>query len=212
MGYFIDNEKNFIAYDVPKGGGTTLRAWIGYHLLGEAQMEGEQDGYYVCSPQFSQKLLHHANYTLDWFNPYDGERVCVKRDPVKRFVSCYRDKVLKEGQYGKASVDQILDNFDRLKEIDHPHGHNTKIGYNWYHFAPQVNHLGFDKDYYTHVFDISEVGTGLREYLNDKWGTDLPDLHARDSTKIKGNTVELTPKQISRVEELYHEDYNAGWF
>ena len=82
----------------------------------------------------------------------------------------------------------------------------------WYHFAPQTRQFGTDRDYYTHVFDISEVGTTYREYLNDKWGTDLPILHTRNSTKANFDKAVLSPTQIERIQKFYEEDYTAGWY
>ena len=210
MGYYFDRSANFVTYDCPKGGGTTFRAWLGYYNFGEANLKGDEEGYYLCEAAFSAKIAQ-LGCVIDWFKPFDNcERVCVKRDPVKRFLSCYNDKILKEGLLRRASVDTILDGFDRIQDGDRPHGPNAT--YLWYHFAPQVLQFGSDRGYYTHVFDISEVSTTYREYLNDKWKIDLPILHARNSTKTDFDKVVLTQKQISRIEKIYEDDYTAGWF
>ena len=78
----------------------------------------------------------------------------------------------------------------------------------WYHFAPQFKQFGKDLSYYDQVFDISEMNTSVKEYLEDKWKIDLPQLHTR-----KGNStsIKLTEYQIKRIKDIYKEDYRIGW-
>lgn len=206
MGLFTDPNNNFTLYDVPKGGGTTIRSWITYAGTGEYQLAGSPE-YYHESPKAYQ-LLEDWGYESVFFRAVGGDRVCVKRDPVERFVSCYKDKVVNEGRIPGISVNDLLNNFDEIiHENDLPHPSNNEIGYLWFHFAPQVEQLGRDYSYYTHVFDINEVGTGLKKYLESKWDIVLPDLHCRNNK----STIELTEQQVSKIKDIYAEDYITGW-
>ena len=56
---------------------------------------------------------------------------------------------------------------------------------------------------------MSEVGTKLKEYLEDKWKVSLPNLHARNSGGRR--KFDLTTSQIRKLEEIYKEDFNNGW-
>ena len=60
------------------------------------------------------------------------------------------------------------------------------------------------------MFDISEVSTNLKSYLEDKWDIGLPDLHARNSGN--GRKFDLTTRQINKVKEIYREDFENGWY
>lgn len=208
MGYFRDKEHDFTIYDAPKGGGTTVRLWIEYSRSKKINSEIKRN--YVTQSSSSYRNLSDMGYKLNWFELVEGERVCIKRDPIKRFKSCFKDKVIGETRMGKVSVHYFINNFDMLlRKHNKPHPSNPKVPYNRYHFAPQVRQFGYDKSYYTEVFDISEVNTRLKEYLQDKWKMILPDLHARNN---KSFSLVLSPTQIKKLEEIYKEDYEAGWF
>jgi hypothetical protein len=208
MATFFDNKNNFILRDVPKGGGTTIRNWIGYYMTGELKLvasDPTKDFYY--NDDSVAKHIKSNGYVMDLYTPHDGDAVCVKRDPVERFVSCYADKIMREG-WLKVSLSDLIDNFDTYvdKDADHKQG-GTDYGFIWYHFAPQVHQLGPSRDNYTKVFDINEM-SDLREYLQDKWSIELPELHCRNNKK---RAFRLSPKQIAKVEEIYKDDYQAGW-
>jgi len=208
MGLFTDPNNNFTVYDVPKGGGTTVRSWIAFAGTGEYQLAGT-DTYYHENPT-AYKLLDEWGYKCVFFEKVAGDRICIKRDPVERFISCYKDKVIKEGRLPGVSIDDLLNDFEEtISKNDQPHPSNKDVGYLWFHFAPQVRQLGTVYDYYTHVFDISEVGTKVKAYLEGKWDIVLPDLHCRNN---KSSTIELTDTQVSKIKEIYCEDYQTGWF
>lgn len=207
MAYFIDNKHNFTVYNVPKVGSTTIRSWITYAGTGSLQLQGNDQYYHENTNAF--KLLTDWGYTLDWFKKNDGEAICIKRDPIKRFISCYEDKVLKENRLPGVSLDEFLDNpWEIIDKMDKPLEENKSIGYLYYHFAPQVMHLGESRDYYTHVFDISEVNTLCKKYFEDKWLIHIPDLTCRNNPNKK---TTLTDEQVIKVKELYYQDYQTGW-
>lgn len=207
MAYFIDQKNNFTVYNAPKIGSTTIRSWIAYAGTGSLQLQGT-DQYYHENPN-AFKLLTDWGYTHDWFKKTEGEAICVKRDPIKRFISCYEDKVVKEKRLPGVSLDQFLDNpWEIIDNMDKPLSENKSIGYLYYHFAPQAMHLGENIDYYNHVFDISEVNTRCKEYFESMWNIELPDLVCRSNPKKK--TV-LTEEQTEKVTSIYDIDYQIGW-
>jgi len=210
MATFFDPKNDFIVRDVPKGGGTTIRSWVGVYLLKREltlRPYGYSDYLLNVDPHFSH--IHTMGYKIDIYSEFSGESICITRDPVERFISCYRDKVIKEGML-RISIDDLLDNWDSIIVNDDNHsGWDHEYNYAWYHFAPQVHQLGPSRDNYTKVFDISEMSTGVRSYLEDKWKTPLPELHTRNSKS--GRKIVLTEDQIRRVKEIYKDDYQAGW-
>ena len=65
MGLFTDPNNNFTVYDVPKGGGTTVRSWIAFAGTGEYQLAGT-DTYYHENPT-AYKLLDEWGYKCVFF-------------------------------------------------------------------------------------------------------------------------------------------------
>ena len=207
MGYFVDEQNKFTVYNVPKIGSTTIRSWIAYAGTGKLQLQGSEEYYHENTQAF--QLLNEWGYTCDWFKEIEGEAICVKRDPVKRFISCYDDKVVKEKRLPGVSLDEFLDNpWEIIEKMDKPLEDNKSIGYLYYHFVPQARHLGTSYDYYTKVFDIKELNTEGKAYFESKWDIELPDLVCRSNPKKK---TTLTEEQVSKVRALYAEDYEIGW-
>ena len=207
MGIFIDDQNKFSIYDVPKGGGTTIRSWINFAGDGSTNLI-DVDGRYKPNDRHYHLLEREWKcYTTDFFIKTQYERVAVKRDPIKRFISCYCDKVLYEKHGSYNDVDDLIDNFDYMINDKFKHPSNTKIGYLWYHFAPQVNHLGYNVNNYDLIIDISQINSILKEYLRQKWNIDLPEIHARKQKQ----KITLTEKQIEKLKQIYKEDYQVGW-
>ena len=209
MATYFDKKHDFIIREVPKCGSTTIRSWIYYSQVNNLQLvraPGYEEFYYE-----DDKIYQHISqngYVMDVFSEYEGESICIKRDPVKRFISCYADKIVRE-KWLNVSLSDFIDNFEKYVDVNAKHKqHHTEYGFIWYHFAPQVNQLGPSRDNYTHVFDIKELSTTAKEYLEDKWKIQLPELHCRNNKRY---TFRLSPKQIAKVEEIYSVDYQAGW-
>ena len=205
MGLYRDNKHKFNIYDAPKVAGTTIRSWILCSKYGKPMLN---------STNYKAPTKEHYDKTkqiieINWFKKVEYPSICIKRDPIERFASCYKDKILKEGRCEGICINELLDNFqytmNKYKDL-HPHG--KKVRYVWYHFAPQFKQFGKDLSYYDQVFDISEMNTSVKEYLEDKWKINLPQLHTR-----KGNSasIKLTEYQIKRIKNIYKEDYRIGW-
>jgi len=207
MGIFIDNENKFSVYDAPKSGGTTIRSWINFAGDGSTNLIFA-DGHYKPTDRHYYLLEKEWEcYITDFFIKTDYERVAVKRDPVERFISCYSDKVIHEGHGSYSDIDDLIDNFYNMIDDKFKHPSNSKIGYLWYHFSHQVNHLGYDINYYDLIVDISQVNSILKEYLKQKWNMDLPEINTRKTNK----KITLTENQIEKVKKIYKEDYQVGW-
>lgn len=209
MGIYKDKKNNFSIYDAPKIGGTTIRSWVNYYKTGNLNLHHEGNGYISPTP-FHYSVIKDQDYVLDFFEESLFERVVIKRDPVTRFISCYSDKVIKEGNisYFK-SIDNFLDNFyDIVKSHPQKFSDNKNLGYMWYHFAPQVNQFGYNIKYYDKVFDISEIPTKVKLYLEQKWNIQLPEIHTRKNL----NKINLNNEQVEKVKQIYKEDYKVGWY
>lgn len=208
MGRFTDKTHEFSIYDVPKGGGTTIRSWIHYKYKGNLGIEGFGNGYKSQSTK-SYKHLNELGFRVEWFNPVPGEKICIKRDPIQRFLSCYKDKILREGNCDKIRLDKFIGNVDKIIQ-KYDFNHTPKVKFLKYHFSPQHKILGDSKTIYNHVFDISEMDTRVKEYLEDMWKIKLPKLHCRNQSKRKYG-LNLTKSQRKLLEDRYAKDYQIGW-
>lgn len=210
MAFFVDEERKFVVFESPKTGGTTLRSWINYAGTGELNLAGNKDYYHESNDVYSR--LDEYGYDYSPFQKFEGyEMVCIKREPVSRFISCFTDKIIREGHIVDCDMDLFLNNFDEVLKthpFEHPSLKGSGIGFLWYHFVPQTYHLGHSADDYTLVVDTKEIGTKLKSYLESKWEIELPDLHTRKQNLPK---IQLTDEQTALVKDLYKEDYEAGW-
>lgn len=223
MAIFTDNNNNFSIYECPKVGGSTLRTWISYAGSEYANLNyfvEYKDNGYISESNLTYNSIEEYGYDYSLFKEVDGEKICIKRDPVERFISCYTDKIIREknitdavkdGEFNSDYLDYFLDNFyDVLNNHEKIHysQRETGVKYLWYHFIPQTEHYGNDINYYNYVFDVSEISTSLKEYLENKWSIELPQIHCRNQ---KENKINLTQTQIEKVKEIYKEDYQNGW-
>lgn len=212
MSYFTDKENDFAIYDSPKTGGTTLRLWICYAGTGKLMKTDRAGKDYYSDNRETYELLRDWGYALldGYGEPDVSVKACIKRDPVKRFVSCFKDKVMREGRLD-VTVDELLDNYDEVVARTPQYMWDNKTNYIKFHFDPQTFHYGSDVSYFDHVFDVSEMNTTIKTFLEGKWDIELPVLHARDSKQID-KKLELTEAQVEKVKKFYQVDYDNGWF
>lgn len=212
MGRFIDKEYNFAIYNVPKGGGTTIRNWIYYAKTGELAIEDQGDGYINQAPK-TYSYLRKIGYEVCNFIPWSkGPSICIVRNPIHRFISLYNDKIVKEKICGNPppSFSNFTSNFASfIKDNDFPHGANKNLNYLEHHFAPQSLILGNNQDYYEHIFDITEINTKVKSYLEKRWGIELPSLHCRKTKTLKD--VKPTSIDLKYMEEIYKIDLSCNW-
>lgn len=207
MGYFADLANDFTIYESPKSGGTTLRLWI--HYLQTRDQVPDRDQTYYAGNKATLESMRKVGYVSSFFSPSTtGRNICLKRDPVARFVSCYQDKVIRENRLRRMSLDVFLDDFDRVLERDRATMNDKVTPYLKYHFAPQTMQLGTSRSYYDEIYDTSELSTRVKPVLENLWNLRLPEVHARNQAGAK---LKLTEDQIHRVKEIYAIDYETGW-
>lgn len=164
---------------IPKNGGTTLLHWIHFLRTGRNSSENV----------YQQKWLFEGGLL--------GETLIVRRDPVERFISGYRNFRDKRGlelgfdDFVRQVPELVLDDDDL-----------------WHHFAPQ-------SEYYPsrplgevdHVFDFGDF-EGIREFLSERAGRELPRYHEQ---KSRFQDFEVTEDQVASIRQYYVKDYLAGF-
>jgi hypothetical protein len=209
MSYFVDHPSSLALYEAPKNGGTTLRLWLAYRLTGQLFLSSRSSNYYTGTAEMT-RMLNEAGYSHEKFKQTEClNKICIMRDPVQRFVSCYMDKIVKEGKMN-IGISEFLDRFDDVmtqdNQIVEAYG-TSKLDF---HFRPQAFHFGQDMNYYTHVFTVNQISTGLKDFLENHWRLELPDIHARNSQELK-ECICLSKEDEVKIRNLYAIDYQAGW-
>ncbi len=211
MGRYIDISHNFAIYDVPKGGGTTIRGWL--YFANKRFLDLNDSNGYLTLTSNASDYIKDIGYEICNFIPWSkGPSICIVRNPVDRFISLYNDKINKEKKCGNpppSFSDFTLNFASFIKNNDRKHPGNPKLKYLEYHFAPQSQILGINKDYYEQIFDISEINTKVKSYLEKKWMIELPFLQCRKS-KIY-NKIIPNRKELKIIEELYRIDLSSDW-
>ena len=226
MGHFLDLAKNVAIYESPKTGGTTLRIWLHYLLTGELVEAVRHGGYFHGTDRMLDHLLAHGYRNHTFVAAPAGSLVIrLVRDPLQRFCSLVRDKVMREGwrtpgdgpreRAGDKKVPALpfaeacgcalaflterchAYRGDRVTTVD------AEV---LYHFCPQVNHVGgpsnHDVDSPRDLWVATEMlSTVLKPRLEALYGMRLPDVHARDSRFIAQDGpcgVETIPSNVHR--------------
>ncbi len=145
----------------------------------------------------------------------------IKRDPVERFVSAYRNRILYHNDLAKK--DYFRKVIFRKKAIDPENIYirtnkdinefieNFDMYWNnlWVqgHFKSQTVFMGHPK-YYTHIFDMSELDEA-RKLISKVSGKDivLPYLQ----TGGNDAKIDLSKDNIKWIKNRYKDDYENGW-
>ena len=233
MGHYLLNQASLTIYDAPKTGGTTLRFWLYFYLTGELPSASSRNGdnifnsYLYGGKDFSRSMKK-LGYKQLRFQDYDSSdlKICLLRDPISRFISCFNDKLVSERKWKKfpsMSFPNDLEGFLNDRHLLEPSfkwrlkrkiglGNDLNGNYLGYHFAPLSFHYGNNPDYYDHIFWTSDINTSFKPFLEERLGTSLPDLHTRNaSTLNREDFLTLDDHNISLIREFCFEDYSSSW-
>ena len=135
---------------------------------------------------------------LPSYTPFEkidvDEKCCIIRDPIKRFVSAYKNRVLFHKDFGfrNLNINEIIEKLEN-NSFDNRH------------FLPQSYWLGSDLRYFTIVSNISNMKifiNGVNNFFQNK--VEFPRIQ-------KGGTdenIELTNSQITKLKKIYSSDYD----
>lgn len=179
MPYSMPEHKTVVFFS-PKSGGTSLRAYL-YHLengfpFREHVIQGQRiDANRLC------RNVKFARIDQAHFEGF--EKIAVVRDPVRRFLSAYSNRVLHYGELGEDLVGPRLEKMGLPTDPDLPTFVNNLDRYARvsrsiaHHFKSQQFFLGEDPGHYDRIFCLEQIGD-LVAYLNRKTGIDakLPHL------------------------------------
>jgi len=155
----------------------------------------ELEGQYV---QLENFLFSKMDFKPSSFK-YD---VCIIRDPVDRFVSGYRNRILFHGELPyqeKPTFDYFINNLDDYFAL------YPRLARN---FAPQVSSIGKDRSWFTHIIETKDLEQ-LFVLFEQEYERPFPRLKLQQGgSDIK---VTVTEEHINLIKQRYREDYEI-WF
>lgn len=213
--YFKNYKKTFVYYLCPKNGCTSIANMLiqadGNIKLLDEEADNEN------GKEF--KSTHHLadpSTNEDWAPCEAKIKLAVKRDPVERFISGFKNRILYHKDLIKTthwltgkfenltshlpevpSMDTFIENFDT-------YWLNPWVAE---HFQTQTHYLNKPNDY-THIFDVSELDE-VRKLLEELSGKTivLPYLQAGGNNRY----LRFNREKINWIKEKYAIDYKNGW-
>ena len=143
------------------------------------------------------KKFNLVNF-LPSYTPFEkidvDEKCCIVRDPIKRFISAYKNRILFHKDFGfqNLSIDEIIEKMEN-KSFDNRH------------FLPQSFWLGSDLKYFTIVSNISNMETfinGVNNFFQNK--VEFPRIQIGGTDK----NITLSADQINKLKKIYSSDYD----
>lgn len=193
------NGKNLLVGCSNKSGSSSAIAVLGYPLLGKIKYRKERIN--LFKKGIWKEYTFENVFKTSW-NDYPI-RVAIIRDPIERFVSSYRDRVLKRNKDGTREYIKTFDYY--LENIDDIRNRSRDIRN---HTQSQVDSIGPNLENYTHIILTKNIDTEFVPLVEDISGTkNIPFFKEKNSSKAP--QVELTQSQINKIKILYKEDYIA---
>tara|TARA_S200002703_G_scaffold40851_6_gene35580 strand:+ start:8578 stop:9237 length:660 start_codon:yes stop_codon:yes gene_type:complete len=213
--FAVKNKSNetLVFYDVPKNASTTIKKLFIDHLnlsdeysfFGEEYID-QETGQRVDNSDKSKDYKQNKENKKDFhdfaqntsFQQFSVEgpcyRICVVRQPLDRFISCYNHLVL---------VNKEMD-FTPHEILDHVVSGKQRSN----HFLPQTVFLGENKRYYDKIYNVKQLDI-LEKELNSFFGNKKPIEKYQTSGSSVEFPISLDKDFIDKVHEVYDSDYKA---
>ena len=194
--------KSLVYYPVAKNANSSAKLFFLKHL-------NLQDNFFFIEddvPRHAHNEKLYEQYEnkknlINFLPPYvpfkkiiADEKCCLIRDPIKRFISSYKNRILfhKDKNFFDHTVDMILE------KLENDFYENR-------HFLPQSYWLGSDLSYFTIVTNVSNIKPFV-DQVNNFFGKIIDFPHIQ--TSERGLDFELNVNQIKKVKKIYSRDYD----
>jgi len=142
-------------------------------------------------------------------------RIAFVRDPVQRFASFYRNRIIqrhpKEAhQWDRLEGTTLTRQPSPAELIERLEEYRRGVLTIRHHTEKQVTFLGSDAGYYDHIFSARQV-RDFEELMSVWTGTAVRLPHEQGSGS---DSVEIGVEETARIKEWYRADYQAygSWF
>lgn len=205
------NEHKLVYFSVPKIACTSIK-----HFLHEV-MTGTR--FEPFEKRNGRRVFIHTVYPAEPFSSVDQSafadfrRITVVRDPVKRLLSAYSNRVVHYRELSSEKVgprlaaaglpaDPDLDTF-----IANLEGYCAHFGKIRHHTLPHTHFLGSSPEYFTRIYRFSELDQ-MADDVRTLTGSPLALQHLQKGGP-KLSVDDLSAKQVSLIRDRYAGDYEA---
>jgi len=211
--------------DIPKVGSTSVFHWLYEALFGERYTPIMIGRRRVPIHQYfrtgiNDQFENIPNISYDTF--VDRYTFCLTRDPIKRFVSAFGNRILHYGELaadkpgGRAALEAGLSiDVDINAVVEDLEAYIAVVPTLRHHASPMVVETGRDLSIFTRIADISDIASVMAE-VADRWKaaetTDpikLPPVRQLQTSNRGIGLRNLTEKSFNRLLEFYDEDYEV---
>lgn len=128
-------------------------------------------------------------------------RVAIVRNPIERFISCYKDRVI---QRNKDKVKNTVTDFsyfvNNIEVIRKTYKDICK------HTEPQVKSYGLNKNIFTHVINIKNINDQFIPLIKEVSNThDIPIVYHKNSFSV--SEIIPTKEEVQKIKKFYEIDY-----
>ena len=199
---------NIAYFPVPKIGSSTMRSVL-YAVNNDLDVS-QVDAYRVADKttrEIRARSFEESRADLER-KGRSYQTVAIVREPVKRFVSGYVNKIL-SGQ-----LRRLMDGADTVKSSKLPtepdldlflrkfDRYRAKSGMIKRHFMPMTYYLGNDLAWFDHVFHLERFDD-VTGFLDRRYGAPISYPHKKKSRKVD---IALTPEQEARIRQIFRAD------
>ena len=203
--FLRDDGVSLVFYPVPKNANSSFKGLLAKHLGVDHALEFYDDDHsrtnveqYAKKPKdkpWLSDLLPSKRRFHDLRSTGASYRIAVARDPVARFFSAYKNRVLwhQDKAFRGCSVEEVIN------ELEQGNFENK-------HFLPQTYFLGSSPSYYTHLAvmpDLTPALSGIQEFFGKDIA--LPRLQVRHG-ELKSQ-AESDENFKQRLMKVYAADY-----
>ena len=195
-------KKKLVYYPVAKNANSSAKLFLIKHLGLENKFYFIEDK--IPRHQHTKKLYEvykEKTNLINFLPPYTkfktvnaDEKSCLVRDPIKRFSSCYRNRILFHRD--KAFLDHSIDMI--IEKLENGLFENK-------HFLPQSFWLGSNLKYFTIVANTTNIEpfvNGINNFFQKK--LTFPNIQTGGG-EIK---INLNFHQIKKLKKIYSDDYD----
>ena len=197
-----NTKRKLVYYPVAKNANSSAKLFLLKHIKAD-------DKFFFLSDKVPEYLLKtEKKYKdLDWrynlvnflpnYNPFSkidvDEKCCIVRDPIERFISSYKNRILfhKDSGFKNHNIDEIIE------KLENNMFENK-------HFLPQTYWLGNNLKFFTIVANVKNLKSfvdGVNNFFQNK--IEFPKIQT-GGNKVR---IKLYQNQIKKLKKIYLSDY-----
>ena len=193
--------QRLVFYPVAKNANSSTKLFLLKHLGLENKfyfLEDDMPRYLITKEM--RNNLNNKNDLIGFLPPFTkfkkmnvDIKCCIVRDPIKRFISTYKNRILfhKDKNFFNHSIDLVIEKLE-----------NNLIENK--HFLPQTYWLGNDLSYFTFIGKTNDLSDFINN-INKFFGQNIRFPWIQ--TGGKKINVNLNSDQINKIKKIYEEDY-----